>query len=101
MSLYDLAQIVRSKNAGPFTLTIDLFFESLGDMRRALDSPALAPERIAELYRVPAHAVAVHAFEPALAIKVRLPRPSGASGSPADRDVYGSQHHFPLAGVEV
>ena len=101
MTLYELAQIVRSKNAGPFTLTVDLFFESPEDMARALSSPALAPESVAELYHVPAHTVAVHAFEPALAIKVRLPRPSGPSGSPGDRDVYGSQQHFPLAGVEV
>ena len=35
MVLYELAEIVRSKNAGPFTLTIDLFFSTPEDMGNA------------------------------------------------------------------
>ena len=101
MTLYDFAKIVRSKNAGPFTLTIDLFFESAEDMGRVLRSPSFTVEHIASLYRVRADQVCICPFEPALAIKVRLPRPSGPSGGPEDRDVYGSQHHFPLANMEV
>ena len=99
--LYDLARVIRSKNAGPFTLTVDLIFADPASLRRALDSPALTVERIGELYGVDPAAVRIMPFERVLAIKVSLPRPGPSSGAPGDRDVYGSQQHFPLAELSV
>ena len=101
MRLYDCAKVIRSKNAGPFTLTIDLLFDDAAAFRRVLASPALTPERIAALYCCDAASVRVCPFERALAIKVTMTRPGASSGAPGDRDVYGSQQHFPLAGVDV
>jgi hypothetical protein len=96
MRLYDCAKVIRSKNAGPFTLTIDLMFESGEAFHRALDSPSFTCERIAELYGVEASSVRICPFERVLAIKVSMPRPGASSGAPGDRDVYGSQQHFPM-----
>lgn len=100
MRLYDLAQVVRSKNAGPFTVTIDLVFGSDSDYREVLDSPAFAPGRIAALYGLHPVEVSIHPFERIRTIKVSMPRRT-SSGAPGDRDVYGSQQHFPLADLEV
>ena len=100
MRLYDCAAVIRSKNAGLFTLTIDLVLPDEAGFRRVLGAEALAPARIAALYDVPACSVRVVPFERVLTIKVTLPRPVG-SGAPGDRDVYGCQQHFPLADVEV
>jgi len=36
-----------------------------------------------------------------LTVKVAMPRPEPGSGAPGDRDVYGSQQHFPLGELEV
>ena len=99
MRLYDLARVVRSKNAGPFTLTVDLIFADREDFHRALDSPALTSEHIAELYGVDPARVRITPFERVLAIKVTMPR--SGSGAPGDRDVYGAQQHFPLADLSV
>lgn len=101
MRLYDLATAIRSKNAGPFTLTIDLVLPDRTSFARVLAAEGLAPERIAALYGVPAERVRVTPFERVLTIKVALPRPGASSGAPGDRDVYGCQQHFPLADVEV
>ena len=101
MRLYDLANVVRSKNAGPFTLTIDAIFRRREEFERAVEAPALSPARIGELYGVCSDAVRVCPFPSALAIKVTLPRSFASSGAPGDRDVYGCQQHFPLAAVEV
>ncbi len=101
MRLYDLARIIRSKNAGPFTLTVDLMFDNAADFQAVLNSPGFQPETIAELYRVPRESVRICPFERVLAIKVAMPRPLASSGSPRDTDVYGSQQHFPLANVEI
>lgn len=101
MRLYDLARVIRSKNAGPFTLTIDLVFETRDDFARALASEALSAQSIAELYGVDAPTVRVMPFEPVLTIKVSMPRPGASSGAPGDTDVYGCSQHFPLADCRI
>lgn len=99
--LYDLASVMRSKNAGPHTLTVDVMFSERALFDRVLAAPAFCAERIAKLYRVAPDAVRIAPFARVLAVKVTLPRPGASSGAPGDRDVYGSQQHFPLSDVEV
>ncbi len=95
MRLRDAARVLRSKNAGPLTVTLDLMFETRENFERAAQSPALSPTALARLYDIPAGDVRVIPVPLALAIKVVLPRPIVA-GSPGDRDVYGAQQHRPL-----
>ena len=101
MRLYDCANTIRSKNAGPFTLTIDLMFGDKEAYERVLASPAFTAAQIAGLYGVPEPAVRIFPFERVRTIKVSLPRPGASSGAPGDRDCYGSQQHFPLADIDV
>ena len=101
MRLYDCATVIRSKNAGPFTLTIDLVLPDMDTFRRVLGADSLLPSRIAALYHVQPDSVRVMPFERLLTIKVALPRPGRGSGASGDRDVYGCQHHFPLGDVEI
>ncbi|NLF68095.1 MAG: DUF4387 domain-containing protein [Candidatus Anammoximicrobium sp.] len=101
MRLYDWAQVIRSKNAGPFTLTIDLVFADQAQMERVLTADSFTPARIAGLYGVDATSVRIVPFPAIRTIKVTMPRPDGSSGAPDDRDVYGCQQHFPLADLEV
>jgi cytochrome c oxidase cbb3-type subunit III len=53
-NLADVATVVRSKNAGPGTLALDLFFASEADFKAAVAAPGLSPAAIAGLYGVPA-----------------------------------------------
>ncbi len=100
MKLVDCARVIRSKNAGPTTLTLDLMFEDERRFRLAQASPAPTPAALAPLYGVAAASVRVIAYAPAFAIKIVLPRTTIA-GDPGDRDVYGAQQHGPLLGVEL
>jgi hypothetical protein len=50
MLLAELASLVRSKNAGPFTLTFDIMFDDLETYRHVLESKALNPSQFAMLY---------------------------------------------------
>jgi len=100
MRLYDLARVIRTKNAGPFTLTIDLFFADTDILRNVLHSPSFNCEIIAKLYQVSQADVRIIPFEEILAIKISLPR-FISSGAPTDRDVYGAQQHFPLGDIEI
>jgi Domain of unknown function (DUF4387) len=49
MQLSDIAQVIRSKNAGPRRLTLDLMFANDADYQRVVQSPALRPSTIAAL----------------------------------------------------
>ncbi len=100
MKLYDAAFVCRSKNAGPFQLTVDLMFETPEMYRRVMESPSFAPGPIALLYGVQPKDVAVKPFERILTVKVVIAR-KAPSGSAADSDVYGSQQHFPLGNMEI
>lgn len=100
MRLYDMAMVCRSKNAGPFQVTIDLMFDSAEKYHAVLNSAAFTPETVSRLYRTDPAKVAIKPFERILTIKVVLAR-SCSSGSPLDSDVYGSQQHFPLGDLEI
>lgn len=100
MKLIDAVRVLRSKNAGPMTLTIDLLFKDRAAYDRALASPVLHAAALAGLYRVAVNAVEVIPYPVALAIKVVLPRRIIA-GSPGDTDVYGAQQHAPLLELEI
>jgi hypothetical protein len=100
MRLQDLAQVIRSKNAGPRRLTLDVMFASDADYARAAQSPALSAERVAALYGVAPGDVAVIPYALGRAIKITLARPIMA-GDPGDKDVYGAQQHAPLLEIEL
>ena len=100
MKLLEVARVIRSKNAGPTTLTVDLMFNDAAGYQRALAAPSLAPAAIAELYGLAPRQVEVIPYPPAIAIKIVMDRKLVA-GDPGDRDVYGAQQHGPLLGIEI
>lgn len=93
--LGELAALIRSKNAGPFMLTIDVMFSDRETYDRVRQSPCLSVDRVAARYGIAPEGVRRFESAPALAIKLSFPRP-WVSGSTHDRDVYGGQIHSPL-----
>jgi hypothetical protein len=98
--LEDLARVIRSKNAGPYVLTLDILFDDEKDFDRALRSGTLTPEAIAARYGRRPGEVEVHVFAPAQAVKVSMPR-EHPSGSVADADLYGAQQHVLLYDIAI
>ncbi len=97
--LIDMARVIRSKNSGPFTLTLDIIFSSADDYRALKESGQMSRGLIADAYGIDADRISdVIFFDPASAVKIVLPR-MVASGGPGDRDVYGAQQHAPLLGL--
>jgi hypothetical protein len=99
--LYDIADVFRSKNAGPLYITLDLLFTHDETYRRVADSGVLSPRVVSELYGVEPEDVKIVCFDAAQAIKITIPRTGPTSGSPGDRDVYGAQQHGPLLEIMV
>ena len=100
MKIYDAALVCRSKNAGPFQVTIDLMFSDPENYQKVLHSKSFTTEVIGKLYGLEPDRISIKTFESILTIKVVLPRKHG-SGAPLDTDVYGSQQHFPLGNLEI
>lgn len=96
-----LADVIRSKNSGPFELTLDVFFRSAAIYAAAKRQRIISEGLIARLYGVTVDRILeVVYYDAALAVKVTMARPA-SSGSPADTDVYGAQQHMPLADAIV
>jgi hypothetical protein len=97
----DLAAVVRSKNAGPFRLTVDILFKDDETYRSVKASGAITPALIARLYGLrPEQITDFVEFDPGRAIKATFPRPV-SSGAVGDTDVYGAQQHVPLLDIPV
>ena len=94
--LAELADVIRSKNAGPFVVTFDILFENETDFAAVRDAGLVTRQAVAELYGVSDNELLGFDFYPfARAIKFSIRRPVG-SGAPGDSDVYGAQQHAPL-----
>jgi len=102
-TVQELASVLRSKNAGPFQITIDVIFGDAQNYQRVLQSGVLNVASVAKLYQVDPQDVSIIPFERVSAVKVTIPRSFGTrgSGSAFDRDVYGAQQHGPLAALVV
>lgn len=99
--LADLATVIRSKNAGPFELTLDVLFGDRATYERVKRSGYFTADRVAALYRIPVeHVHAIVFFDPALALKLTIAR-QRAQGSVGESDTYGAQQHAPLLDVEL
>lgn len=99
-TLADLALEVRSKNAGPFWVTMELFLRDEEGYRIAADESFLNERVIAELYKVDESQILFFRIPSLNVVKISFPRPI-SQGSLRDRDMHAGQHHVPLARMRV
>lgn len=99
-ALARLAQLIRSKNAGPFELTFDIMFDDDATYERVRRSGAVTREVIAQRYGLEPDAVKFFFCDHARAIKASIPRPY-FQGDPRDSDGHGGQQYAPLMDIEI
>ena len=94
--LEDLCNVLRTKNAGPFRVSIDIMFKDAGDYRNIVDKKLLTKEIVAQAYGIPLDDITnFETFDNVSAIKTTIKRKI-ASGSPGDSDCYGMNQEGPL-----
>jgi len=96
----DVCRHVRSKQAGPFWVTVDLFFDGEESFQRYRDSAALSPEFFARLYGTDASQVKRFAIEGLRIVKISYPRPTPQGGA-VERDLHSGQQYVRLLDVEL
>jgi hypothetical protein len=100
-TLANLAQVIRSKNSGPFEITFDVIFDELDVYERIKDSGALQRDKLAKLYHVdPDDIVTFMFFDTARAFKLTIKRP-WRQGSIGEKDTFGAQQHVPLMNLRI
>lgn len=101
-AIQNLASVVRSKNSGPFEITLDVLFASRENYERVRASNVVTPELIGKLYRLSSslEVIVCMFFKPALAWKCTFRRP-WAQGSLGERDTFGAQLHVPLLSISI
>ncbi len=101
IGIRDLCTTIRSKQAGPFRLSLDLVFKSQSIYDQVKRSGLLTPRLVANLYHVAEDRITNFVFfDPGRALKVTLVRPKVA-GDPGDGDAFGCQQHVPLLGLQL
>ena len=96
IALKEIANVIRSKNAGPYELTLDVLLKEQEMFEKMREKNVINEKVIAELYKIPeSDVISIVYFPNAKAIKATIVRPL-ASGALGERDVYGAQQHGPL-----
>ena len=96
--------LIRSKDAGPFMLTLDLFFVDAATRHAFVSAGVFTADRIGDLYGVDPAQVQIFELADIDAMKISFPRlvPSGEFG---DTDITGGQQYAVLvdmiAGLEI
>lgn len=98
--LIDITNIIRSKNSGPYELTMDIMFKATEDFENVCNKKIINEDLICKLYKIKKEDIInIIEFKPANAIKITIIRPI-ASGNLGESDVYGAQQHAPLLSIE-
>lgn len=94
--LEDLCNIIRSKNAGPFLVTLDIMFKNYKDYRLIVDMGLLSKKMVAQVYGIREEDITnFETFDNVSAIKATIKR-KFVSGARGDSDCLAMNQEAPL-----
>ncbi len=96
----EVCRHVRSKNAGPFWITLDLFFRDQAMFDKYADAPELQVPAVAALFDVEEGLAKRFVLPTLLALKISYPRKRPQGGA-LERDMHGGQQYLRLLDVEL
>jgi hypothetical protein len=91
---------IRSKNAGAYWVTIDLFFRNSDDFARYTTSPAISNESLGAIFGVEAGLVRRYPVPGLHVLKISYPRASPQGGE-VERDMHCGQQYVRLLNLSV
>ncbi|MDM0005475.1 DUF4387 domain-containing protein [Variovorax sp. J22G73] len=94
----EVCRHVRSKNAGPFWITVDLSFPDRESFERYAGAQALQPAAIGALFDVDGSQVKCFQIADLSVVKISYPRRRPQGGA-LERDMHGGQQYIRLLDV--
>lgn len=103
VKLSGLAKVFRSKNAGPFLTTIDIFSEKDEHYRAIKESGVLTKPEISKVFKIPEEDVlGIYFYDEVRGIKITIVKPGHvASGDINCTDTLGMQQYIPLKDLSI
>ena len=98
--LREIAHYIRSKNAGPFWATVEIFCGDKDRYEQVCSSDNISVKKVAELYKVKEEEIQEFYLPSIFVIKYSFPRPV-PSGWRYDRDMHYGQQYRLIAEEEV
>ena len=100
MTISNKAKFVRSKNAGPFWVTMDIFAANKDDYEVIKNSPHMNKKELGDLFDTDPEVLKLFFMDDLNVIKVSIPRkmPQGAR---YERDMHAGQQYIPLLDYEL
>jgi hypothetical protein len=100
-NIRELAEVIRTKNAGPYIVTADIITRDYDTYRAIKEQGWITPVKVARLYGIPeSDVLSVIFFDEGKTIKINLRR-AVTSGDVGDTDVGAMQQHAPLLLLEL
>ena len=98
--LRDVCRLVRSKNAGPYWITVDLFFTDRDTYDCYANAPGIGVAAVGELFAVEPADIKRFAIPKLNVVKLSYPRAQPQGGA-IERDMHGGQQYVRLLDVDV
>jgi hypothetical protein len=99
-SLGMMAKTIRSKNSGPFWITVDIFCDDKISMQKIVQLLHRKKKAIANMYNVKPETVSIFELTEILAVKISFPRAIPQGGA-LDRDSHAGQAFVPLLNFDL
>lgn len=96
----DVCRHVRSKNAGPFWVTFDFFFDGAENFEKYHDSKALSPQLFRDLFDTDPGLVKRIAVPDLHMVKISYPRAT-PQGGVEERDMHSGQQYVRILDVDL
>ncbi|MDO4990275.1 MAG: DUF4387 domain-containing protein [Eubacteriales bacterium] len=96
----ETAYYVRSKNAGPFWVTVDIFCGDKEVFEKISASKSVSKEKVAEVYGVRSEEVKIFYIPNLNVIKISYPR-LVPQGQKYERDMHAGQQYVQISELEM
>lgn len=100
MKVVDKAKFIRSKNAGPFWVTMDIFTDSKENYEAIVKSPNFTVCKLAKALNTDPKTLKLFCLDDLGIVKVSIPR-EAPQGSKYERDMHAGQQYIPLEEFEL
>ena len=100
ITLSEVTRHIRSKNAGPFWVTIDIFFTTTEHFNRYVDHDALGIASIAQLFGADEKRIKRFPVASLNVLKISYPRATSQGGE-VERDLHSGQQYVRLLALEL
>ena len=98
--LEDVCHQIRSKNAGPYWISVDLFFRDREAFDRYAGAKELQPQHLAPLFGVRPDQVGCYPVPDLGVLKISYPR-RDPQGGMIERDLHGGQQYIRIVDLEL